>query len=198
MEYLLAFCVCNWSDECKSHWSPVIPNKQKTPWPLVRERTIPTERPSLVSEVCRYRCRGGSATVPHGRILGFLDRQLYQHLIYIYILRFQCQLVNKCPALNAALKIVTFLTEARYGSILFTRWLLEYCQESFAVGKSKHGNENVSLRYDYVPIASARSPFSWGAWTLSSRVKRPERETGCVSTLKWAKFTSSLPTKLPP
>jgi hypothetical protein len=26
-------------------------NKQKTPWPLVRKRTIPTERPSLVVEI---------------------------------------------------------------------------------------------------------------------------------------------------
>jgi hypothetical protein len=25
--------------------------KQQTPWPLVRERTIPTERPSLVDEI---------------------------------------------------------------------------------------------------------------------------------------------------
>jgi hypothetical protein len=26
-------------------------NKQQTPWPLVRERTIPTERPPLVDEI---------------------------------------------------------------------------------------------------------------------------------------------------
>jgi hypothetical protein len=28
-----------------------ITNKQQTPWPLVRERTIPTERPPLVDEI---------------------------------------------------------------------------------------------------------------------------------------------------
>jgi hypothetical protein len=26
-------------------------NKKKTPWPLVRERTIPTDRPPLVDEI---------------------------------------------------------------------------------------------------------------------------------------------------
>jgi hypothetical protein len=26
-------------------------NKKETPWPLVRKRTIPTERPPLVSEI---------------------------------------------------------------------------------------------------------------------------------------------------
>jgi hypothetical protein len=26
-------------------------NKQQTPWPLVRERTIPTDRPPLVDEI---------------------------------------------------------------------------------------------------------------------------------------------------
>jgi hypothetical protein len=26
-------------------------NKKQTPWPLVRKRTIPTERPPLVSEI---------------------------------------------------------------------------------------------------------------------------------------------------
>jgi hypothetical protein len=32
-------------------WTDLDPNKQKTPWPLVRERTIPTERPPLVDEI---------------------------------------------------------------------------------------------------------------------------------------------------
>jgi hypothetical protein len=36
-------------------------NKKQTPWPLVRERTIPTERPPLVDEIVshevkKYRC----------------------------------------------------------------------------------------------------------------------------------------------
>jgi hypothetical protein len=29
----------------------VSPKKKKTPWPLVRERTIPTDRPLLVDEI---------------------------------------------------------------------------------------------------------------------------------------------------
>jgi hypothetical protein len=48
---------------------------------LVRNRTIPTERPPLVGEVganfAVRGCRVVSATDPHGRILGFLDRSLY-------------------------------------------------------------------------------------------------------------------------
>jgi hypothetical protein len=47
---------------------------------LVRKRTIPTERPQLVGEVsanfCDRGCRVVSATVPHGRILGFLVRKV--------------------------------------------------------------------------------------------------------------------------
>jgi hypothetical protein len=45
---------------------------------LVRERTIPTERPPLVGEISATfadrRCRVVSATDPYGHILGFLDR----------------------------------------------------------------------------------------------------------------------------
>ena len=49
---------------------------------LVRERTIPTERPPPVSEVsanfCGEGCHVVSATVPHGRFnLCFLDRSRY-------------------------------------------------------------------------------------------------------------------------
>jgi hypothetical protein len=44
---------------------------------LVRKRTIPTERPPLVGEVSVCGCRVVSATDPHGRILGFLDRSRY-------------------------------------------------------------------------------------------------------------------------
>jgi hypothetical protein len=41
---------------------------------LVRERTIPTERPPLVSEVLRIEwCRVVSAADPHGHVIGFLD-----------------------------------------------------------------------------------------------------------------------------
>jgi hypothetical protein len=49
---------------------------------LVRERTIPTERPPLVGEVSAKPfadrgCRVVSAADPHGRILGFLGRSRY-------------------------------------------------------------------------------------------------------------------------
>jgi hypothetical protein len=58
------------------------PNKQtkQTPWPLVRERTIPTERQPLVDEILVSTFvdrgvsrgqRGGSPTVVN---LSFLDR----------------------------------------------------------------------------------------------------------------------------
>jgi hypothetical protein len=48
----------------------------------VRKRTIPTERPPLVSEVsgnffADRRCHVVSVTNPYGRILGFLDRSRY-------------------------------------------------------------------------------------------------------------------------
>jgi hypothetical protein len=48
--------------------------------PLVRKRTIPTERPPLVGEVQSFadiECLVVSAADPHGRILGFLDRSRY-------------------------------------------------------------------------------------------------------------------------
>jgi hypothetical protein len=46
---------------------------------LVRERTIPTERLPFVYKVSVKLLRGRvvSATNPHGRILGFLDRSRY-------------------------------------------------------------------------------------------------------------------------
>jgi hypothetical protein len=48
----------------------------------VRKRTIPTERPPLVSEVSANffadrRCHVVSVTNPYGRIFGFLDRSRY-------------------------------------------------------------------------------------------------------------------------
>jgi hypothetical protein len=47
----------------------------------VLERSIPTERPSLVGEVSanffRIECHVVSVTDPYGRILGFLDRSSY-------------------------------------------------------------------------------------------------------------------------
>jgi hypothetical protein len=48
----------------------------------VRKRTIPTERPQLVSEVsatffANRGCHVVSVTNPYGRILGFLDRSSY-------------------------------------------------------------------------------------------------------------------------
>jgi hypothetical protein len=48
---------------------------------LVRERTIPIERPPLVGKVmptfADRGCRVVSATDPYDRILGFLDRDLF-------------------------------------------------------------------------------------------------------------------------
>jgi hypothetical protein len=49
---------------------------------LVREQTIPTERPPLVGEVIANffgieGCHVVSMTDPYGRILGFLDRSRY-------------------------------------------------------------------------------------------------------------------------
>jgi hypothetical protein len=48
---------------------------------LVRERTIPTERPPLVGEVSPTfedrGCHVVSVTDPYGCILGFLDRSRY-------------------------------------------------------------------------------------------------------------------------
>jgi hypothetical protein len=48
---------------------------------LVRERTIPTERPPLVGEVSANfadrGCHVVSVTDSYGRILGFLDRSRY-------------------------------------------------------------------------------------------------------------------------
>jgi hypothetical protein len=64
------------------HRTGYFTNKQ-TPWPLVRERTIPTERPPLVDEILvptfvdrGVSCgqRGGSPTVVN---LSFLDRSRY-------------------------------------------------------------------------------------------------------------------------
>jgi hypothetical protein len=58
-------------------------SKKKTPWPLVRERTIPTDRPPLVDEILVSTFvdrgvsrdqRGGSPTVVN---LSFLDRSRY-------------------------------------------------------------------------------------------------------------------------
>ena len=57
--------------------------KKKNSVALVRERTIPTERPPPVGEVSANflrieRCHVVSATVPHGRFnLCFLDRSRY-------------------------------------------------------------------------------------------------------------------------
>jgi hypothetical protein len=55
---------------------------KKTPVASVRKRTIPTERPPLVSEVSANffadrRCHVVSVTNSYGRILGFLDRSRY-------------------------------------------------------------------------------------------------------------------------
>jgi hypothetical protein len=48
---------------------------------IVRERTIPTERPSFIGEVtdkfADRECHVVSVTDPHSRILGFLDRSRY-------------------------------------------------------------------------------------------------------------------------
>jgi hypothetical protein len=72
--------------------SACIVEKKQTPWPLVRKRTIPTERPPLVGEIqcqilwmegCRLVSSGGSLTAVN---LSFLDRSRHfsfkQLLIY--------------------------------------------------------------------------------------------------------------------
>jgi hypothetical protein len=56
-------------------------NKQTNSVVLDRKRNIPTERPrlsaKLVPAFADRGCRVVSATDPHGRILGFLDRRGY-------------------------------------------------------------------------------------------------------------------------
>jgi hypothetical protein len=56
-----------------------ITKKKKTPWLLVRKRTIPTERPPLVGEVSAKLLRMKGVAWPAQRIptavnLGFLDQ----------------------------------------------------------------------------------------------------------------------------
>jgi hypothetical protein len=38
-------------DEVEGRKSNVVKTNKQTPWPLVRERTIPTDRPPLVDEI---------------------------------------------------------------------------------------------------------------------------------------------------
>jgi hypothetical protein len=38
-------------EECLGGGEPKNKTNKQTPWPLVRERTIPTERPPLVDEI---------------------------------------------------------------------------------------------------------------------------------------------------
>jgi hypothetical protein len=40
-----------WQKHIKTKHQHLTKNKKKPPWPLVRERTIPTERPPLVDEI---------------------------------------------------------------------------------------------------------------------------------------------------
>jgi hypothetical protein len=63
--------------------------QKKTPWPLVRELTIPAERPPLVDVVSTFvdrvvsrGQRGGSRTVVN---LSFLDRSRYISVKYLLI-----------------------------------------------------------------------------------------------------------------
>jgi hypothetical protein len=59
----------------------------KTPWPLVRRRTIPTERPPLVGEIVpTFADRGVSRGQPGGSPtvvnLSFLDRNFTYTVLY--------------------------------------------------------------------------------------------------------------------
>jgi hypothetical protein len=45
---ILQVCDCLQDMACRTQF---LQNKKQTPWPLVRERTIPTERPPLVDEI---------------------------------------------------------------------------------------------------------------------------------------------------
>jgi hypothetical protein len=47
---------------------------KKTPWLLVRKRTVPTERPPLVGEVSVNFCAWPAQRIPTAVNLGFLDR----------------------------------------------------------------------------------------------------------------------------
>jgi hypothetical protein len=52
---------------------------------LVGKRTIPTERPPIDevnANFCGQKVRVVSATDPHGRILGFLDRRKWREKHY--------------------------------------------------------------------------------------------------------------------
>jgi hypothetical protein len=45
-------CICYWKENQRERGHYENQEKQKqTPWPLVRERTIPTDRPPLVDEI---------------------------------------------------------------------------------------------------------------------------------------------------
>jgi hypothetical protein len=68
----VVLCVGRGLETGRSPVQGVLPKqKKKTPWPLVRKRTIPTEQPPLVGEVSAKfadrGCRVVSATDPHGR-----------------------------------------------------------------------------------------------------------------------------------
>jgi hypothetical protein len=70
-EILLKILIVNKCDICDDNNSVA----------LVRERTIPTERPPLVGEVvptfADRGCHVVGATDPYSRILGFLDRTCF-------------------------------------------------------------------------------------------------------------------------
>jgi hypothetical protein len=83
------FCVCSGFDNNQKVGGVIEylkTNKQtnkQTPWPLVRERTIPTERPTLVDEILvptvvdRGVSRGQRGGSPTAVNLSFLDRSRY-------------------------------------------------------------------------------------------------------------------------
>jgi hypothetical protein len=76
--------ICSVSVSVPSHYRNSYPRprtlqrdkKKQTPWPEVRKRIIPTQRPPLVGEVVqllRIKCHVVSATDPHGRSRCFLE-----------------------------------------------------------------------------------------------------------------------------
>jgi hypothetical protein len=92
---------------------------------LVRERTIPTERPSPVGEVSadKGRCRVVSAADPYGRNLGFLDRtSLFLHKLINGLFNVSHKLLQRFYR-NSVLCIITLL---KYKDMLIKQLSLAY------------------------------------------------------------------------
>jgi hypothetical protein len=88
-------------DEINCYWSKY---KNQTPWPLVRKRTTPTERPPHVGEVtanfCGYRGIAWSLQrIPTVVNLSFLDRSRYNFYLSKYLIYLHEAELTPVPAL---------------------------------------------------------------------------------------------------